>query len=62
MRGVMSKGLMRSAGYEYAKTAAYSNPNKHWHASNKAETGLGAAALIGLLIPVILFVLILSAL
>ena len=58
----MSKSLMRSAGYEYAKTAAYSNPNKHWHASNKAETGLGAGALIGLLIPVILFVLILSAL
>ena len=52
---------MRSVGYEYAKTAAYSNPNKHWHASNKAETGLGAAALIGLLIPFIVLALILSA-
>ena len=58
----MSKSLMRSAGYEYAKTAAYSNPNRRWHASNKAETGLGAAALIGLLIPLIVLALILSAL
>ena len=57
----MRKSIMRSAAYEYAKTAAYSNPNKHWHASNKAETGLGAGALIGLLIPLIVLVLIISA-
>ena len=56
-----AKSLIRSAGYEYAKTAAYSNPNKHWHSSNKAETGLGAGALIGLLIPLIVLVLIISA-
>lgn len=56
----MRKSLMRSAGYEYAKTVAYSNPNKHWHASNKAESGFGAGALIGLLIPLIALALILS--
>lgn len=56
----MRKSVMRSVGYEYAKTAAYSNPNKHWHASNKAETGFGAGALIGLLIPLIVLALIVS--